>query len=43
VINRKTTVFVVGLMVATALTLAGTYYAVNWISPPITQSMPRNR
>jgi len=42
-INRDAVIFVVCLAVATALTLVGTYYVVDWISPPITQSMPSNR
>jgi hypothetical protein len=31
------------LTITTALTLAGTYYVVDWVSPPITQSMPHSR
>jgi len=42
-INLNAVIFTVCLAVATALTLAGTYYAVNWVSPPITQTMPSNR
>jgi hypothetical protein len=42
-IHRDAVIFVVWLGGATALTLVGTYYVVDWVSPPITQSMPRNR
>ena len=36
-------IIVVCLSVAAALTVVGTYYVVNWASPPITQTMPSNR
>jgi hypothetical protein len=36
-------IIVVCLSVAAALTVVGTYYVVNWVSPPITQTMPSNR
>jgi hypothetical protein len=39
-IQRETVLFIMGLVIATLLTLVGTYYAVNWISPPITTTMP---
>ena len=42
-IKREALIFTVCLAIATALTLAGTYYAVSWVSPPITQTMPHNR
>ena len=42
-IRRETIVLIVGLAVATVLTLIGTYYVVNWVSPPITASMPEQR
>jgi hypothetical protein len=42
-ISREALIFTVCLTLATALTLVGTYYAVNWVSPPITQTMPLNR
>jgi len=34
-IKRSTVLFVAGMMVATALTFVGTYYAVEWLSPPL--------
>jgi len=41
--SRETFILVAGLVVATALTLVGTYYVVNWISPPITYIMPEKQ
>ena len=42
-INRKAIFLIAGLAVATAATLVGTYYFVNWVAPPITFSMPNKR
>jgi hypothetical protein len=42
-ISRDAIIFVICLALATALTLVGTYYVVNRISPPVTQTMSGNR
>ena len=41
-VSRSAVLFTVGLVTAAAITSVGTYYFVNWISPPITQTMPKD-